>query len=77
MENVRDYELNILRKWYKKQGDTDVKSSLTLRLRTLGGYVILTPLKQSYGSLCRFAVSHPEMIVDVNKDNPTVVVPKA
>lgn len=69
-----EYQIKILRQWYKKQGETDVKSSLSVKIETIGGYMFLKASPKSYKSLSIFALKHPELVVDTNtKENPVII----
>lgn len=70
----QNYNLKILKQWYKKESDIDVKFSYSVKLETLGGYVFLTPNKHSYRALCILAEQHPELVFETNtKENPKVI----
>lgn len=71
MENL---EVVILKQYYKKGETGEIKSSLSVRINTLGGYMFLSPSKKSYGTLCRLAEKYPEMVVETNsKESPKVL----
>lgn len=62
----RDYVFQIEKQYYKKKGDDDVKESLTIKLSFMGGSVLARPLSKNYGALCRFADSHPQLVIERN-----------
>lgn len=72
-----EYSIKILRQWYKKAGENDVKASYSVKIETLGGYMFLKAMPKSYKSLSIFALKHPELVVDVNtKETAVIVQPK-
>ena len=77
MEEIKDYALEIQRQWYRKENETEPKASLSVKISTLGGYIILNATKTSYRSLSYFANKHPELVVDRNKkEEPVILKPK-
>lgn len=71
------YNLRILKQWYKKEGVVDVKFSYSVKIETLGGYMFLTPNKNSYRTLCILAEQHPELVTETNtKENPKIIQSK-
>ena len=77
MEEIKDYAIEIQRQWYKKEGDVEPKASYSVKISTLGGYILLKPTANSFRSLSYFAFKHPELVVDRNnKENPVIVKPK-
>ncbi len=77
MEEIKDYAMEIQRQWYKKEGDVEPKASYSVKISTLGGYILLKPTANSFRSLSYFAFKHPELVVDRNKkEEPVIVKPK-
>lgn len=74
----KDYAFQIEKQYYRKKDETEVKSSLSIKLVFLGGYVIGKPVQKQYGSLLRFAEAHPELVVERNSiDDPVIIETKA
>lgn len=70
----KDFNVVILKQYYKKAGQSEIKSSYSVKIETLGGYIFLKPAKTSYGALCRMAEKHPEMIVETNTPNDPRII---
>ena len=71
MENMN---VVILKQWYKKANETEIKFSYSAKIETMGGYIFLKPSKTSYGQLCRLAEQHPELVKESNtRDNPRII----
>lgn len=71
MENLN---VVILKQYYKKANDTEIKYSYSVKLETMGGYIFLKPSKTSYGQLCRLAEQHPEIVRETNTQNDPRII---
>lgn len=71
MENLK---IEIMKRYYKKGKNGDVKDSLSVKLSTLGSYIFLNSTKKCYGALSRLAKEHPELVVEINsEDKPDII----